>query len=122
MRIVDAQVIVCCPGRNFVTLKLMTEDVVFLVAGQPPMRGRSRFEAGLRGLLQSHRVESTCDVQEVQVGGNLAYCWTLLTVRMIPKAGGKPVVRSGSALSILAKQSDGAWAVARDANLLALAD
>jgi mannonate dehydratase len=26
MRIVDAKVIVCCPGRNFVTLKLTTED------------------------------------------------------------------------------------------------
>jgi mannonate dehydratase len=26
MKIVDAKVIVCCPGRNFVTLKLTTED------------------------------------------------------------------------------------------------
>jgi mannonate dehydratase len=26
MRIVDAKVIVCCPGRNFVTLKVTTED------------------------------------------------------------------------------------------------
>ncbi len=28
MRIVDGQVIVCCPGRNFVTLQLVTEDGV----------------------------------------------------------------------------------------------
>ena len=28
MRIADARVIVCCPGRNFVTLKLITEDGV----------------------------------------------------------------------------------------------
>lgn len=28
MKIVDARVIVCCPGRNFVTLKLVTEDGV----------------------------------------------------------------------------------------------
>src|SRR5215471_15057859 len=26
MKIVDAKVIVCCPGRNFVTLKITTED------------------------------------------------------------------------------------------------
>src|SRR6201984_725966 len=26
MKIVDAKVIVCCPGRNFVTLKVVTED------------------------------------------------------------------------------------------------
>ena len=36
---------------------LMTEDVVFLVAGQPPMKGRAAFERGLRGLLAKHRVE-----------------------------------------------------------------
>ena len=29
MKISDAKVIVCCPGRNFVTLKLMTEDGVY---------------------------------------------------------------------------------------------
>ena len=28
MRIADAKVIVCAPGRNFVTLKLVTEDGV----------------------------------------------------------------------------------------------
>jgi mannonate dehydratase len=26
MKIIDAKVVVCCPGRNFVTLKLTTED------------------------------------------------------------------------------------------------
>ena len=28
MKITDAKVIVCCPGRNFVTLKITTEDGV----------------------------------------------------------------------------------------------
>ena len=28
MKIVDAKVIVCCPGRNFVTLKIMTKDSI----------------------------------------------------------------------------------------------
>ena len=102
-------------------LQLMAEDVVFLVAGQPPMRGRSAFESGLRGLLKSHRIESTGEIQEVEVSGALAYCWTMLTVQITPKAGGKPVVRTGSAISILSKQGNGSWVVVRDANLLALA-
>src|SRR6516162_7039419 len=29
MKIVDAKVIVCCPGRNFITLKIVTEDGVY---------------------------------------------------------------------------------------------
>ena len=63
-------------------LQLMAEDVVFLVAGQPPMKGRSVFEKGLRGLLASHRIVSTGEVQEVQVSGNLAYCWAILNVEI----------------------------------------
>lgn len=99
-------------------LGLMAEDVVFLVAGKPPMRGRSSFEQGLRALLTQHRIESTGDVQEIEISGNLAYCWTNLTVRVIPLAGGNGTVRAGSALSILRKQSTGSWVIVRDANLL----
>ena len=39
MRIVDGRVIVCCPGRNFVTLKLVTEDGVRGV-GDATLNGR----------------------------------------------------------------------------------
>ena len=102
-------------------LRLMAEDVVFLVAGQPPMRGRSAFEKGLRGLLASHDVESEGEVQEIETSGDLAYCWSMLNVRITPKEGGKRVVRSGNAVSILRKHADGRWLVIRDANLLAIA-
>jgi uncharacterized protein (TIGR02246 family) len=105
-------------------LPLMAEDVVFLVAGKPPMKGRGEFEKGLRGLLTSHRIHSTGDIQEIEVSGNLAYCWSVLTVRITPLSGGDSTVRSGSVLSILRKQSgkadkaDGSWVLVRDANLL----
>jgi uncharacterized protein (TIGR02246 family) len=105
-------------GEVDTALGLMGEDVVFLVAGKPPMRGRSSFEQGVRTLLTQHRIESTGDVQEIEVSGNLAYCWTNLTVRVIPLAGGNGTVRAGSALSILRKQSNGSWVIVRDANLL----
>lgn len=102
-------------------LQLMAEDVVFLVAGQPPMKGRGAFEKGLRGLLASHRIASTGEVQEVEISGNLAYCWSMLNVEITPNLGGSKMVRSGSSVSILRKQSNGAWLIVRDANLLALA-
>jgi uncharacterized protein (TIGR02246 family) len=102
-------------------LQLMAEDVVFLVAGQPPMRGRRIFENGLRGLLTSHRISSTAEVQEIEISGDLAYCWSILNVKITPTSGGSTVVRSGSAISILRKQSTGSWVVVRDANLLAVA-
>ena len=100
-------------------LGLMAEDAVFLVAGQPPMRGRKSFENGLRHLLTRSRIESTAEIEEVDISGSLAYCWTRLTVRVIPLAGGDPAVRAGNALSILRKQPDGSWVLVRDANMLA---
>src|SRR5262245_54915377 len=99
-------------------LRLMAEDVVFLVAGREPMKGRGQFEKGLRGILTSHRIDSTSDIQEIEISGDLAYCWSVLNVRVTPISGGDSAVRSGSALSILRKQTNGSWALVRDANLL----
>ena len=98
-------------------LGLMSEDVVFLIAGKPPMRGREGFERGLGELLKTHRIESGGDIQELQVSGDLAYCWTLLNVRVVPLAGGPVNQRTGSALSIFRRQPDGGWLLVRDANL-----
>jgi uncharacterized protein (TIGR02246 family) len=99
-------------------LGLMTDDVVFLVAGRPPMRGRDAFERGLRGLLAQHRIESSGGIKEIGISGSLAYCWSELSVRVTPLSGGNATTRAGDALSILRKQADGSWRVARDANLL----
>ncbi|MYN08233.1 YybH family protein [Pseudoduganella aquatica] len=101
-------------------LKLMTPDAVFLVAGQPPMHGRDGFGAGLRALLATHRIESDSTVDEVEVCGDMAWCRTTLEVRVLPLAeGGKAMRRAGHTLSIFRRNSEGAWQLARDANMLA---
>ena len=99
--------------------RLMVDDAMFLVAGRPPMNGREEFVRGLRGLLATHRIESTGDVQEVVVSGDLAYARSMLHVRVMPNEGGAPQVRSGPVLSVFHRQPDGSWLLARDANLLA---
>ena len=103
-------------------LALMADDVIFLVAGQPPMRGRGTFEHGLRKLLGEHRIHSSGEIQEIVVSGDLAYCWSMLNVSITPLAGGEENSRRGNALSILRKQANGSWLVVRDANLLSAAE
>src|SRR5262250_4025022 len=39
MKIIDAKVIVCCPGRNFVTLKLIAENGIYGL-GDATLNGR----------------------------------------------------------------------------------
>jgi mannonate dehydratase len=50
MKIVDARVIVCCPGRNFVTLKVETEDGIYGL-GDATLNGR---ELAVASYLQDH--------------------------------------------------------------------
>jgi mannonate dehydratase len=50
MRILDAKVIVCCPGRNFVTLKITTEDGVYGL-GDATLNGR---ELAVASYLRDH--------------------------------------------------------------------
>jgi uncharacterized protein (TIGR02246 family) len=102
-------------------LSLMDEDVVFLTAGRPPMRGREMFAASFRTVLEGARIESSATVQEVQVSGDLAYSWADLTVDIIPRSG-PPMHRTGPTLTILRRNAAGRWAVHRDANLLGAPD
>jgi uncharacterized protein (TIGR02246 family) len=106
-------------GGTEKVLSLMTDDVVFLVAGRPPF-GKAEFAASQAGLGQ-YRIEATSDVREVRVSGNLAYCWTDLAVSMTPANGGPATRRSGNTLTVFERQADGKWLLSRDANLLTLA-
>jgi uncharacterized protein (TIGR02246 family) len=99
-------------------LALMTEDATFLVAGKPVMRGKAEFEKGLRSVLESGRIESTAQVDEVLVSGDLACARTSLAVNIIPKDGSASNRRSGPTLSVFARSAQGAWLLKRDANLL----
>jgi len=103
-------------GDTKKVLSLMSDDVVFLVPGQPPMRGKSAFAAAQSGAQMSF--DATSEIQEIKVLGDWAYMWTKLAVVATPKDGSKPVKRAGHTLSILHKQA-GNWLLVRDANLLA---
>jgi uncharacterized protein (TIGR02246 family) len=108
-------------GNVETVLGLMADDAVFLIPGHEPMCGRAGFAQGLRQVFKTHRIESSWDIREVAVSGDLAYCWTNLEVHMIPLAEGQRTTRSGSALSIFRKDASGSWQMLRDANLLTLA-
>jgi uncharacterized protein (TIGR02246 family) len=100
-------------------LRLMTDDVVFLTPGHPPI-SKDGFQKGLRGLLLSHRIVSSGRVREIRVFGGWAYAWSDLAVSIEPRQGGPSMRRAGPALSIFRRQPDGRWRLARDANMLAL--
>lgn len=99
-------------------LSLMSEDAVFLVAGQPIMR-KDDFAAAARAQAgqEAPQFDGTSDIQEIKILGDWAFMWTKLTVVATPPNGGETTTRSGHTLSIL-KKENGTWVLARDANML----
>jgi uncharacterized protein (TIGR02246 family) len=107
-------------GDTETILNLMSEDVVFLVPGRPPMMGRAAFATASQGPAGQERpqFDGHSEIQEIQVCGDFAYMWTKLTVVVTPPGGAESMTRAGHTLSIL-KKENGKWVLARDANLLA---
>ncbi|HTU65880.1 MAG TPA: SgcJ/EcaC family oxidoreductase [Steroidobacteraceae bacterium] len=99
-------------------LDLMTDDVVFLVAGQQPF-GKREFAARMKPPVSgapAPAIDGHSHIKELHVEGNLAYLVNQLDVDISPPHG--PTTRhTGHVLTVLRKQG-GRWQLARDANLL----
>lgn len=107
-------------GDLVTVLDLMTDDVVFLVAGQAPF-GKQQFAAAMKPAAPGAvlpRIDGRNEIQEIHVAGDVAYMWTKLIVEVTLPGGAAPLKSAGHTLSILRK-SNGRWQLARDANLLA---
>jgi len=106
-------------GDTRAVLDLMTDDVIFLVPGKPPMR-TDEFAAASRAHATGNapRFDGRSEIQEIRVLGDWAFMWTKLHVTAIPPDGSPPAAREGHTLSVL-KKENGKWRLARDANLLA---
>ena len=102
-------------------LGLMTDDVVFLVPGRPPM-GKAEFAAAARAQASGSapRFDGSSDIQEIQVAGDWAWLWSRLRVVVTPADGSPRQQREGHTLTVL-RREQGRWLLARDANLLGAA-
>jgi uncharacterized protein (TIGR02246 family) len=100
-------------------LTLMTDDVVFMVPGQQPF-GKEAFAAASRGMADV-AIDGSSEIVELRVLGEWAYLRSRIEMSAT-QPGGAVVRRSGYTLTILRKEPDGRWRLARDANLLAKVD
>jgi uncharacterized protein (TIGR02246 family) len=109
-------------GDTETVLSLMTDDVVFLLAGHPPMLGKAAYAAASKPPAgkEMPKFDGKSEIQEIKVVGDWAFMWTNLTVVVTPPGGAAPMTRAGNTLTILNKQN-GKWLLARDANMLTAA-
>jgi uncharacterized protein (TIGR02246 family) len=97
-------------------MDMMTDDVVFMTPSRAPF-GKAEFAADSQRM-KSVAINARAQVQEVEVFGPRAYIRNHIQVELT-SPGQAPKRMSGYAISILRKEADGRWRIARDANLVA---
>ena len=114
-KLVETWMVASRSGDTATVLGLMTDDVIFMVPGKEPF-GKEAFARASenRGDI---RLEGTSEIIELQVLGNWAFIRNRIDMALIP-AGGDRIDKSGYTLTLLRKEPDGKWRLARDANLL----
>ena len=98
-------------------LSLMADDVVFLNPGRAPF-GRDGFSANFSAAHQQIQIRCISELEEVAVGGVVAYTLSRDSLSVTPRAGGETTELAGHRITIYRKQPDGRWLLARDAHTL----
>jgi uncharacterized protein (TIGR02246 family) len=96
-------------------LSLMSDDAVFLVPGRPPF-GKQEFAAASLAM-RDVTLEGTNEIVELKVLGDWAFCVSRVAVTVTPRDAAT-FRRSGHTLSLFRREPNGAWVLARDANLM----
>ena len=96
-------------------LTLMTDDVIFMVPAQEPF-GKEAFAATWESV-RNMQIEATGEILVLQVLGDWAFIRNRLDMTVTPPDGNR-IRRSGYTLTLLRKDADGQWRLARDANLV----
>ncbi len=106
-------------GDTVRVLELIAEDAVFLQAGQPAMIGKEAFAVALSAAMAQVSLETHQTVVDISVHGEVAYCWTQLSIVVTRLETGEVMRRSGHTLSVFEKRA-GRWLLVRDANMLSV--
>jgi uncharacterized protein (TIGR02246 family) len=96
-------------------MDMMTDDVVFMTPGRAPF-GKAEFAADVERT-KGVAIDARAEVQEIEVSGALAYILNHIRVELT-SPGQAPKRMSGYAMSVLRKDDDGRWRIARAANLV----
>jgi uncharacterized protein (TIGR02246 family) len=102
-------------GDTAAILGLMTDDVLFTVAGREPF-GKEAFRAASESM-RDLKLDGHAEIEEMEVLGDRAWIRNRIDLTLTPPEG-EPLHRSGYTLTILRKDADGRWRLYRDANLV----
>ena len=92
---------------------LYTDDGVLMPPNAPVVIGKDAIRRLLETALAPFNIEETACCEELEVAGDWAFERGTYTDLFTPKVGGDQKQVSGAYLSILQRQPDGSWKIAR---------
>ena len=113
--LVDSWIAASNSGDVSALMDMMTDDVVFMTPGRAPF-GKTEFAADVERT-KGVAIDARAEVQEIEIFGQRAYIRNHVRVELT-SPGQAPKRVSGYAMSVLRKEADGRWRIARDANLV----
>jgi len=105
-------------GRVAGLLSLVTPDVIVKPPGSPPIEGKNALKQALSGFLETNSETVEHEIEEVEVSGQVAFTRVLESTTIWPRSGGNASSVTGMHLTILRRQPDGDWLIARDISSL----
>ena len=105
-------------GRVAGLLSLVTHDVIVKPPGSPPIEGKNVLKEALSAFLEKNSETVEHEIEEVEVSGQVAFARVSESTTIWPRSGGNASSVNGMHLTILRRQPDGDWLIARDISSL----
>jgi ketosteroid isomerase-like protein len=94
-------------------MTLLTDDAVFMHPNRPAVVGSAANRADLLSAFARFSVDQEAISDETVVAGEWAFDRSRVTTTITPISGGNPVTVRSKTITILRRQADGTWKIAR---------
>lgn len=95
-------------------ISLWADNGIQMPPDTPARIGKEQIRAGMKPAFDQFILKMSITNEELRVSGDLGFARGTYTEFMTPKAGGETIEYDGKYLTILERQADGSWKVARD--------
>ncbi len=95
-------------------ITLWIEDGIQMPPDNPRNIGKEKIKSVAENLANLFHWKMVINCEEVKETSDWGYATGIYTVKLTPKDGGKTIKGSGKFLTILEKQDNGSWKIARD--------
>ena len=94
-------------------MSLLTDDIVMMHPNRPASIGLAANRVDLLVSFEKFSVDQTVVSDEIVVAGEWAFDRSRATTTLTPVVGGAPITVRSRAITILRRQADSAWKIAR---------